>query len=450
MFSALRHRLAKRQSITRLSYKKYINARILVNIPKEVMNMSRRYGLIGEKLSHSFSKAIHEQLADYQYELIELSPDQLADFMTQKDFTAINVTIPYKQAVIPYLDEIDERAAGIGAVNTIVNKNGRLIGYNTDFDGVKALLDKNGTDVRGKTVLVLGTGGTCKTVTKVLEHLGAGKILPVSRSGKNGAITYSTALGREDVQIVFNTTPCGMYPHVEDEPIDLAAFPRLEAVFDAVYNPIATRLVQQGREMGLPADGGLYMLVTQAVRASELFLDKPAKPNATDRVYSNLLCEKRNIILTGMPGSGKSTVGKMLAKNSRKTLVDIDAEIERRAGRAICEIFEEKGEEAFRQMETELCREYGAKTGQIIATGGGTVLRDENVASLRQNGVLFFIDSPLENLQPGGGRPLSKNREALAKRYEERYHRYCSTADIIIRNDKTPCSAARKIREAAL
>lgn len=412
--------------------------------------MSLRYGLLGERLSHSFSKTIHEQLADYSYDLIEVVPDQLADFMTVRNFAAINVTIPYKESVIPFLDEIDERAAAIGAVNTIVNQNGRLVGHNTDFDGVAALLEKNGVSVKDKIVMVLGTGGTCKTVTAVLGALGAKKVLPVSRTGKNGALTYQKAICRDEVQIIFNTTPCGMFPLVDDAPIDLASFSQLEAVFDSVYNPLTTRLVQQARERGLVGDGGLYMLVTQAVKASEWFTGRPAKPGAAARVYSSLLCEKRNIVLTGMPGCGKSTVGQLLAKNCKMPLVDLDAEAERRLGRPIAQVFAEEGEEAFRRVETELCTVFGAKTGQIIATGGGTILKDENVAALRQNGLLFFIDSPLKALEIGQGRPLTPDRTALAKRYAERYERYCATADIIIRNDKTPCSAARKIREAAL
>lgn len=409
--------------------------------------MTARYGLLGEHLGHSFSKLIHEQLADYTYDLIELAPDALAPFLQQKEFAALNVTIPYKEAVIPYLDEVDERAAAIGAVNTIVNRDGRLTGYNTDFDGVAALLEHNGVQPAGKTCLVLGTGGTCKTVSAVLRSLGAAQVLVASRSGKNGALTYPQAARRADVQLVFNTTPCGMYPNGDNAPIDLSAFPKLEAVLDAIYNPLRTRLVQQGTQLGAASAGGLYMLVAQAVAACEKFLDRPLAADSTRRIYRSMTAQKQNIVLIGMPGCGKSTVGRLLAKQTGRQLVDLDAQVTQLAGKSIPRIFEEDGEPAFRDLETQAARQVGEQTGLIIATGGGTVLRDENVAALRQNGWLVFLDRPLAQLQTGNGRPLSADFEALAQRYTERYPRYCATADWKLMPPTNSTASAALVKE---
>lgn len=408
--------------------------------------MSLRYGLLGEKLGHSFSKVIHEQLADYTYDLIELPPDQLADFLRQKQFAAINVTIPYKEAVILHLDEVDDLAREIGAVNTIVNQNGRLIGHNTDFDGVKALLAKNGIDPAGKTALVLGTGGTCKTVSAVLRRLGAAKVLVASRSGKNGALTYPEAAAHAEVELVFNTTPCGMYPHTEEQAMDLQVFPKLGAVLDAVYNPLCPHLVQQGRQLGAVADGGLFMLVAQAVRACEWFTGSALPVGTTERVYRALWREKCSIVLIGMPGSGKSTVGKLLAKALDRPFVDMDREIVARAGQPIERLFAERGEPFFRDLESAVCRDFGKEPGLVIATGGGAILRDENLAALRENGLLVFLDRPLADLQTGHGRPLSADADALRRRFEERYDRYRTSADVIIRNDASPAQAVEQIK----
>ena len=269
------------------------------------------YGLIGEKLPHSFSKEIHEKLAGYDYQLKELTPAQLPGFLKERAFKGINVTIPYKQTVIPYLDEIDPKAAAIGAVNTIVNRDGRLYGYNTDYDGMVALIRHAGLSLEGKTVLILGTGGTSKTAMAVAADLGAASVQRVSRTGKEGAISYEEAQ-RLPVQILINTTPSGMYPHPDGQPMDLSRFGWLEGVLDAVYNPLRTRLVLQARDNRARGQSGLYMLVSQAAAACELFLGKPLPEGTLDRVYRTIHGEKQNIVLTGMPGSGKSTVGREL------------------------------------------------------------------------------------------------------------------------------------------
>ena len=410
--------------------------------------MKKRYGLLGARLGHSFSKVIHERITGDNYDLIPLTEEEFDAFVPAREYAALNVTLPYKQRVIPFLDEVDERAAAIGAVNTVVNREGKLYGYNTDFDGVLGLMRRNGVDPAGKTVLILGTGGTHRTVTAVLRYCKAGEILVASRTGKNGALTYPQAMARKDVQIIINTTPCGMYPHVEDCPIELAGFPRLEAVLDVVYNPLRTRLVQNARALGITAEGGLYMLVEQAVCACERFYDKPLGSQVTDEIFGWLAGQKTNIVLTGMPGAGKSHIGRLLAEATGRALVDLDEEIVKTAGMPISEIFAKEGEAGFRDRETAELKKAAAQSGQIIATGGGAILRDENIAALKQNGLVFFIDRPLEALQTGHGRPLSADFEAVKKRYGERYDRYLSTADIQIENTGTPEEAALKIKEA--
>ena len=407
------------------------------------------YGLIGEKLPHSFSKEIHEKLAGYDYQLKELTPAQLPAFLEKRDFKGINVTIPYKQTVIPYLDELDDKAAAIGAVNTIVNREGKLYGYNTDYDGMVALIRHAGLSLEGKTVLILGTGGTSKTAMAVAKDLGAASVQRVSRTAKEGAISYEEAQ-RLPVQILINTTPSGMYPHPDGQPMDLSRFGWLEGVLDAVYNPLRTRLVLQARDNGARGQGGLYMLVAQAAAAAELFLGKPLPAGAMDRVYRQIHGEKQNIVLTGMPGSGKSTVGRILARDMDREFVDVDTEIIRLAKLPISEIFARKGEAYFRDLESQAIAALSQRTGLVIATGGGAILREENVRHLRQNGRLYFLDRPIENILPSDDRPLSRDREALQQRYEERYTRYTVTADTRIPVEGSADTVAAAIGEEFL
>ena len=343
-----------------------------------------KYGLIGEKLSHSFSARIHAALG-YEYALKELKKEELADFFAAREFAAINVTIPYKQAVIPYLDKIDERAAKIGAVNTVVNRNGVLYGYNTDYSGLKALIEKNGVSLQGKTVLILGTGGTSLTAAAVAAAMGARKVLRVSRTQKSGTVTYAQAYSDvADAQVIINTTPVGMYPKAGETPIDPAAFSKLEAVFDAVYNPLSTRLVLLARERGLTAEGGLYMLVAQAVFASELFLDRHYPESVFEELFTSLQKERLGIVLIGMPGSGKTTVGKLLAEKMHLPFYDTDALVVNREKMEISDIFRTKGEVYFRDAESAVIKELAANAGAaVIATGGGAVLRKENVFAMR-------------------------------------------------------------------
>lgn len=407
------------------------------------------YGLIGEKLPHSFSKEIHEKLAGYDYQLKELTPAQLPGFLQKREFKGINVTIPYKQAVIPYLDEMDEKAKAIGAVNTIVNRDGKLYGYNTDYDGMVALIRHAGLSLAGKTVLILGTGGTSKTAMAVAKDLGAASVQRVSRSGREGAITYEEAQ-RLPVQILINTTPSGMYPNPDGQPMDLSRFGWLEGVLDAVYNPLRTRLVLQARDNRAHAQSGLYMLVAQAAVACEHFLGKPLPAGTLDTVYRQIHGQKQNIVLTGMPGSGKSTVGKILARQMDREFVDTDTEIIRLAKKPIADIFAQKGEAHFRNLESQVIAQLSQRTGLVIATGGGAILREENVRHLRQNGRLYFLDRPVEAICPSDDRPLSRDREALQRRYEERYTRYNVTCDTRIAVNGSPDEAAAAIREEFL
>ena len=386
-----------------------------------------KYGLIGEKLGHSFSKVIHEKIADYTYELKEIPKDGLDRFMKERAFLGINVTIPYKSAVIPYLDYIDPTAKKIGAVNTVVNRDGKLYGYNTDFGGLKMLTEKAGFDYKGKKVLILGSGGTSHTAAALAESLGAESIITVSRSGE---INYENVYSLHgDADFIINTTPAGMYPDTDSCPIETEKLSALSGVTDVVYNPLKTKLRIGAEKCGVKTVGGLYMLVCQAVLACSLFTGSELDTaKISDEIYSQLVKEKQNIVLIGMPGSGKSTIGKALSEALSKPFYDSDEIIASRYGN-IPDIFAEKGEPYFRDKETEAVKEVSKLNGAVIATGGGAVLRKENVDSLRQNGKLFFLNRPLEDIIPTDDRPLSKDYEALKKRFEERYDIYVSSAD---------------------
>ena len=408
-----------------------------------------RYGLLGEKLGHSFSKEIHEKLGRYRYELIEVPPEKLDAFMRERAFDGLNVTIPYKQAVIPYLDALSERARAIGAVNTIVNREGRLCGDNTDFAGLEALIGRMGLSLRGRTVLICGTGGTSKTAAAVAEALHAGEIVRLSRGAKDGAITYEEAYEKyAGAEILINTTPRGMFPDVTGVSVDLGRFPGLQGVVDVIYNPLTTRLVREARTQKIPAENGLYMLVAQAVGAAAVFLDEQFGAETVERVYREILFEKRNLVLTGMPGSGKSTIGTLLAARLGRELADTDAEIVKRAGTPITEIFRTKGEAAFRNLESEVIRELSLTgDGKIIATGGGAVLRRENVEALKMNGALVFLDRRVEDLIPTDDRPLSDDAEKMRALYQTRYPIYTKTADLTLPVRGTPEDTVNKLLE---
>lgn len=401
------------------------------------------YGLIGAKLGHSYSKPIHEKVGGYRYELCPLPTEAEARaFMEKRDFKAVNVTIPYKQLVIPYCDEIEPRAAAIGAVNTVVNRGGRLFGYNTDYAGFDYLAAHHGVRFAGKTVQILGTGGTHNTAAAVCRDAGAAAVLTVSRTGRGGALTYEEAARHTEVQIIVNTTPAGMYPDNGGCLLTPDAFPKLEAVLDVVYNPFCTELVLRARERGIPAFGGFEMLVAQAVYAAEHFTgDILDEKTVIRQVYLELRRQIANVSLVGMPGCGKSTVGSLLAGRLGKTFVDLDEMIEQRAGRSIPDIFRYQGEEAFRRYEAQAAADVGKGSGQVIACGGGIIKTPGNVHALRQNGPVLWIRRPVSRLATSG-RPLSKGREELLRMLEERRDLYAAAADVQVDNSASLAEAA--------
>ncbi len=406
------------------------------------------YGCIGEKLGHSFSADIHAMLASKPYELRELRPDEIGNFLTERRFCGINVTIPYKQIVIPYLDEIDGTAKKIGAVNTIVNRDGKLYGYNTDFDGLSALLHAIGANLNGKTVAILGTGGTSLTALAVAESQNAKRIIRVSRHEGENLVTYETFYKEfaKDVQILINTTPVGMFPKTDGCPIDLDRLPNLEAVADPVYNPLRTNLIFNAKQRNIPASGGLLMLTAQAVRASEIFTGVNYPSGTAEKICAVLTERKENIVLSGMPGSGKSTVGKLLAEKTGRKFLDLDDEITKADGRTPAEIIRAEGEETFRRIETDVLKNIlSGLTFAVLALGGGTVLRDENIRLLKQNGKIYFLDRPLSELLPTADRPLSSTKEAVGRRYRERIDRYNATGDFKISTFPTPSDAVKII-----
>ena len=407
-----------------------------------------KYGCIGERLGHSFSKEIHALIADYEYELCELTPDSVGAFMTEKSFNAINVTIPYKEKVIPYLDSIDEAAKLIGSVNTVVNRGGRLYGYNTDFYGMSRLIEKCGIDLLKKKVLILGSGGTSKTAYAVAKSIGADPIIRVSRQRRDDAVSYSDMYeSHTDADVIINTTPVGMYPDIFARSVELSRFPSLSGYVDAVYNPLRPTAVLEALERGVSAEGGLYMLVAQAVRASEIFLDATLSDDTLDTAFDKILRSKENVVLIGMPSSGKSTVGRLVAEALGRKFVDTDEIIKELAGTSIPEIFATRGEAYFRNLESEAVEIASKGTSFVIATGGGAVLKWENVKALKRNGRLFFLDRSPEKLITTSDRPLSSDRDALIKLYNERYGIYCSSADVKIDGNDDATSVAKNITE---
>ncbi len=406
------------------------------------------YGCIGEKLGHSFSKEIHNALADYEYSLKELKREELPEFFKNKDFKAINVTIPYKQDVIEYLDWISDEAKTINAVNTIVNKDGKLYGYNTDFYGLKALIEREDVSLKGKKVIILGSGGTSNTAYAVANFLEAEVVLKVSRNKKDGYITYEELYEKyNDCEIIINTTPCGMYPKTGVSAIDLEMLPKVEAVFDAVYNPLKSKLILDAKAKNITATGGLYMLVSQAAFAVEKFIYVSVDDNKVEEIFKELYKQKMNIVLIGMPASGKTSVGKVLSEKLNKTFVDSDDEIVRTENRNIPEIFENSGEAYFRNVEKSIIKDVSMLNSQVISTGGGAILISENIENLKANSRVYFLDRPLDMLITTSDRPLSSNRADLEKRYNERYELYKASADVIIDGAKTVEEVAKIIEE---
>lgn len=406
----------------------------------------RYYGLIGEKLGHSFSPAIHGKLAGYEYRLIELAPEELGPFLRSGQFGGLNVTIPYKKAVIPYCDELTPQARRIGSVNTILRRPDRtLLGHNTDYDGFAYLLRSAGAEVAGKKALVLGTGGASLTVHTVLKDLGVGESVAISRSGPDN---YTNLDRHADARIIVNATPVGMYPNTGTSPVDLSLFPSLEGVFDLIYNPAKTQFLLDGEKRGLLWANGLGMLVAQAKAAAELFLGRPIPDERVADITREMERDTRNLLLIGMPGCGKTTVGQALAHRLGRKLVDTDALVEEAAGCTIPELFAREDEEAFRRLEHEILCRVGRESGLVIATGGGAVTRPENLDPMRQNSTVIFLRRPLDQL-PVEGRPISQ-ANSLEELYRRRLPLYQQAADWAVDNvslDDTVTEIIRRLEQ---
>jgi len=401
-----------------------------------------RCGLLGRKLGHSYSPAIHAQLSDYSYELFEKEPEELEDFLTRGQWHGINVTIPYKTAVVPYCHALSPTAQALGSVNTLVRRaDGTLYGDNTDYDGFAALVHRSGMEMRGCKALVLGSGGASVTVCAVLRAMGA-EVTVISRSGEDN---YDNLARHADAQIIVNTTPVGMYPHNGVSPVDLSLFPRCRAVFDLIYNPARTALMLQAEALGIPAFGGLHMLVAQAKRAAERFTDAAISDDVIDTIRTSLERKMQNIVLIGMPGCGKSSVAAALGKALGREVYDSDTLVEELAGTSIPDIFAQQGEDGFRALETEAIAQLGKRSGIILATGGGCVTRQENYPLLHQNGVLFWLQRDIACL-PTDGRPLSQSGK-LRSMYERRAPLYARFADHCVDNNGTLEETATQIKE---
>lgn len=395
------------------------------------------YGLIGKKLGHSFSKEIHESIGKYPYELIELDESEFENFIKNKDFKAINVTIPYKEKIIPYLDYVSSEAKCINAVNVVINDHGILKGYNTDYFGFLDLLRYSGIEVKNKTALILGTGGTSKTVTEVLKDLDVKQIYYASTSKKENTFSYDELDSiKKNIEIIINTTPKEMFPHNEQEILSLDGFENLKGVIDVVYNPLSTNLVLKAKAKGVKCCNGLYMLVSQAFYAMELFLNTKFDVKQIEKYYRHLLKKKKNYVLIGMPTSGKTTIGQLLAKKTHREFIDTDEEIKQLLGMDISTYFLNHSEEEFRDIESKIIEKYAKKNNLVISTGGGSILRKDNIKFLKQNGFLFFLDRSLENLQVTSTRPLAKTSNDLVSLYSIRYPLYLEAMDYRIDGDK--------------
>lgn len=435
---------------------------------------NEKYGLIGKTLVHSYSKEIHEALGRYQYQLFSLAEDEMPDFINARDFRGLNVTIPYKKDVIPLCDEVTDLARGIGAVNTLFWKNASgagasesisqedkiLVGHNTDYEGFLYAASRAGIDFEGKGVLILGTGGTSLMARRAAADQNAAKIYIASRhpetdppsgseiqdAGILSTVSYDQLPEiAASIDVIVNTTPVGTFPNNMQQVIRLKDFPGCQAVIDVIYNPFKTALLLEAEKLGLKYTNGLPMLVAQATAAAGYFLGTPgAFQKENQRIIKAMKQRMGNIVLIGMPGTGKSLIGKFLAELTGKTLQDTDAKIEEEAKMTIPEIFEKEGEAGFRDRESAICKKLGKERNLIIATGGGAILRPENVDALRQNGTLVHITRSIDKL-PTRGRPLSKNIETLKKMEAQRMPLYKAAADITFRNNYT-CSR-KKLRQ---
>lgn len=396
-----------------------------------------KFGLIGYPLGHSWSKQIHAYFNPYSYELFEIHPSELKNFMEKKAFDGINVTIPYKQEVMQYLDVIDDKAKKIGAINCIVNEDGVLKGYNTDYIGFQQMLMQNDVDVRHKQVAVLGTGGASKAIALALLDLG-GFVTFVSRKAKDGVITYEQLYERQEMfEVIVNTTPVGMYPNTNDVPIDIKQFTNLKAVVDIIANPLRTRLQFEAKCLGIKTLGGFEMLVRQAFAADELFLHKKLDVSLIQPCIQQILSQRRNIVLIGMPTAGKTTIAQLLSKQLDVEMVEMDDVISEKLQTSIKTCFETKGEPYFREVEKQVACDYKEANGKVISCGGGVIKQEDTMRYLSENGIVVWIFRNLEDLYPTDSRPLSSSFEEVKKLYEQRLPLYRKYSDVQIQNTGT-------------
>lgn len=407
-------------------------------------------GLVGAHLGHSYSKEVHELLRKCKYDLMEIKEEEFDQFIKTKEYDGLNITIPYKQRVIPFLDFVSENAKRIGAVNTIVNKNGNLYGYNTDYYGIEYTFSKYNIVIKNKTCVILGTGGTSKTLKTILEDLGAKKIYFVSRikvENNDNIIDYNDLKEIQDVNLIINSTPVGMYPNFKSSLVDLSVHKNLDAVFDVIFNPLRSGLILEAEKLGIRAYSGMSMLVGQAIVSNELFYNDKLDIGLRDRITDELINKVRNIVFIGMPASGKSSIANYLAKDLRKKVVDIDSEIERKTGMKIKEIFENYGEEYFRNIEHNIISSASLLKSVIISTGGGAVLDPENILNLKANGIVIYLTRDIEKMVIDDKRPLSKTKEDLNKLFLARKDLYMNAADLVIENNDEIKNTIEKIKE---
>lgn len=401
------------------------------------------YGLLGEKLGHSFSPEIHSMLGNYEYRLFEVEKNELENFIKHGEWDGINVTIPYKKTVMSYLDEISENAQKIGSVNTVVRRSdGTLFGDNTDYYGFLYTVKRSGINFGGKKVLVLGTGGASLAVKAVISDLNAGEIISISRSGENN---YQNIKNHAAADIIVNTTPVGMYPKNLVSPVKVSDFTHLSAVFDIIYNPQKTQLVLDAEKLDIPAFSGLSMLVAQAKRASEIFFDKEIDDSVTEKILKKVSTDMKSIVLIGMPGSGKTSIGTFLAEKTGREFLDTDEEAEKIAGSSPAEIIKVQGEKSFRKIENEAVKSICKLSGKIIATGGGVVTNEDNFDAIRQNSTVFFINRDISVL-PTDNRPLSQ-KNSLDDMFKIRLPLYRKFCDFEIDGNGTIEEVAQRILE---
>lgn len=385
--------------------------------------MMEKFGLLGRKLGHSFSPQIHSLLGDYEYLLYEKEPEDVEAFVLNKALKGFNITIPYKETVIPFCTELSETAKKIGSVNTIIRRGDKIEGHNTDYYGFIFLLKNAGINPRGKKALILGSGGSSKTAYAALADMGAESITVISRSGKDN---YDNIYLHYDAQIIINTTPVGMFPKNGEKPVELSCFKSCKGVADIIYNPAKTALLLDAERLGIKCTNGLPMLVAQAKKASEIFFSSSIDDSVIADIVEKTERQTKNIALIGMPGCGKSSVGKALADITGREFTETDLLIPESAGKSIKEIFSEDGEDEFRRIETEVLAECAKKSGAVISTGGGIVTQQRNLDLLRQNSIIIFLDREI-NCLPSDGRPLSQKYgvEELANARLPLYNAWC-------------------------